>query len=287
MTSLITPTEGLSYEHYTAVFGVKQSIHLIRYDSQVNSHLTLLISKVSEAILPNTTGNHVGEGDMMDNFLAKQQGVRFIINGGFNHYRKNFYSWSHQNFNVGDPVGLVKIREHLFEDYIDLEHYGFLVQQEKKAIWQIMQKQDLSLKEKYILGCTPLLIFNGQKQHIPEELMIAMEAGRINPPSVLGHGLQRHPRTAVGIKHNNKDKNQELVFLTIEGNDEYPGCTLPELQDMGMSLGLDSLLNLDGGGSSQFRLRQDNGQWIQNVVHEEDRNRVLGHVLVIFDETLK
>lgn len=274
---------GLSYEHLIEQNqDAKHSIHLIRYDSEVNSHLTLLISKVSEAILPNTTGNHVGEGDMMDNFLAKQNGVRFIINGGFNHYRKNFYSWSHQNFNVGDPVGLVKIREHLFEDYIDLEHYGFLVQQKKKAIWQIMQKQDLSLKEKYILGCTPLLIFNGQKQHVSEELMIAMEAGRINPPGVLGHGLQRHPRTAVGIQ------NQELVFLTIEGNSEaYPGCTLPELQDIGMSLGLDSLLNLDGGGSSQFRIREDNGQWIQNVVHEEDRNRVLGHVLVIFDETLK
>lgn len=288
MTSAMILTQGLTYEHQIVqnTHSGNQSIHIIRYHAQSNPHLTLLISKVSEAILPNTTGNHVGEGDMMDNFLAKQSGVRFIINGGFNHYRKNFYSWSHQNFNVGDPVGLVKIREHLFEDYIDLAHYGFLVQQEKKAIWQIMQKQDLSLQEKYILGCTPLLIFKGQKLHVPSELMIPMNDGVINPPSILGHGLQYHPRTAVGIK------GEELVFLTIEGNtyhdnQYYPGCTLPELQDIGMKLGLDSLLNLDGGGSSQFRLRQDNGQWIQNVVHEEDQLRVLGHVLVIFDETLK
>ena len=46
------------------------------------------------------------------------------------------------------------------------------------------------------------------------------------------------------------------------------------------------MMNLDGGGSSQFRLFE-NGQWIQNHVEDEDKNRVLGNVIVLFDESLK
>lgn len=280
-----SPCSGLSYQHLTPRLDEQEfSVHLTTYRQSANPGLTLLISKVSEAVLPNTPGNHVGHGDVMDGFIRKQPCVRFLINGGFNHYRKNFYAWPHQTFNVGDPVGLVKIREHLFEDFLDLEHYGFLVQQEKKAPWQILRREQLTLTEKYILGCTPLLVYEGQRVHLPDDLMVPMAAGMVNPPSVLGHGLQRHPRTAVGLK------DGELYFLTIEGNSpEYDGCTLPELQELGIVLGLEALLNLDGGGSSQFRLRRGAGDsaWIANEVHDDDKSRILGHVLVIFDETLK
>ncbi|NCQ52095.1 hypothetical protein GW796_09410 [archaeon] len=84
-----------------------------------------MLSKLSEAILPRTKNNHIGEGSTMDDFLKAQPGVRFIINGGFNHYRKNFYNWTHQEYNVGDPVGLVKIRGHYFEDMLESSAYGF------------------------------------------------------------------------------------------------------------------------------------------------------------------
>lgn len=34
-----------------------------------------------------STGNHVGEGATLSEFLRNQSGVQFVINGGFNHYR--------------------------------------------------------------------------------------------------------------------------------------------------------------------------------------------------------
>ena len=272
-----TITKGLYYENIVQdINGKTQSIHITCYQ-QNNPDLTLLISKVSEAILPNEPTNHIGEGATLDKFMEKQNGVRFLTNGGFNHYRKNFYDWKHQDFNIGDPVGIVKIREHFFEDYVDLEHYGFLVQSEKGKPWSITK--GITKGEKYILGCTPLLIFNGEKTHLPHELMTPVP--NINPPSILGHGLQLHPRSAVGTKEN------ELYFITVEGDTEnFQGCTLPDLQEIGLSLELDAMLNLDGGGSSQFRL-VDNGQIIKNNIHPDDQDRILGHALVIFDETLK
>ena len=72
----------------------------------------------------------------------------------------------------------------------------------------------------------------------------------------------------------------------MEGDDESGGCTLPELQDIGMKLGLRYFLNLDGGGSSQFRLWHKNG-YIRNHIAPKDEKRILGHVLVLFDESLK
>ena len=255
-------------------------VWVVEIDNKFSYEKSLILSKVSEAICPATQGNHVGEGATLDAFLERQQGVRFIINGGYNHYRKNFYDWQHQNFNVGDPVGLVKIREHYFEDAPDLTNYGFFVQKKKNGPWDITTKDFLSKNEKYILGCTPLLILNGKEIKLPFENMIPYPAGKINPPSILGHGLQSHPRTAVGIK------NKSIVFVVVEGDDHSGGCSLKELQELGLKLELNSFLNLDGGGSSQFRLR-DGNSWVCNYVSDADRDRVLGNVIVLFEDQLK
>lgn len=282
---MIKITKGLTYENIkTVINGKPQNIHVTTYEQGLNPDLTFLISKVSEAILPETQGNHIGEGANMDVFFSKQPSSRFVINGGFSHYRKDFYDWKHQSFNIGDPVGVVKIRNHFFEDYVDLAHYGFLVQNNKGASWEILQQESISKNEKYILGCTPLLIFNKKKLEIAAQLMEPIVSGKINPPSILAHGLQNHPRTAVGIKAN------KLYFVTVEGNvkneHNYVGCSLPELQDIGLFLELDSFLNLDGGGSSQFRIN-DNKNIIKNSVAPEDEFRILGHVLALFDSSLK
>ena len=255
-------------------------VWIVEIDNKFSYEKSLILSKVSEAIHPNIKGNHVGEGATLDAFLESQQGVRFIINGGYNHYRKDFYDWQHQNFNVGDPVGLVKIREHYFEDSPGLTNYGFFVQKVKNGPWDITTRDSLSKTEKYILGCTPLLIFNGKEVKLPVEDMIPYPAGKINPPSILGHGLQNHPRTAVGIK------GSSIVFIIVEGDDNSGGCSLKELQELGLKLELDSFLNLDGGGSSQFRLRAGD-IWVSNYVSDADKNRVLGNVIVLFDDELK
>ena len=143
-----------------------------------------------------------------------------------------------------------------------------------------MKPSDLDRSSKYILGCTPLMIYDGQAVRLKTDLMVPVQQGHINPPSFLGHGLENHPRTAVGIKDN------WIYFLVVDGEGLHGGCTLPHLQQIGLNLQLDSLMNLDGGGSTQFRLF-DGEQWIMNHVASEDTQRILGHVLVLFDETLK
>lgn len=256
-----------------------RTVWVMQTPNRFDGDYTLLISKVSEAILPNTVGNHVGEGASMDIFLEHQKDTRFIINGGFSHYRKDFYDWTHNTFHVGDPVGVVKIREHLFEDVAEHTHYGFFVQEDKYLPWSIVTHTQLNKKHKYILGCTPLLIYNNEVCDLSACVMEPMKHGVVNPPSYLGHGKQRHPRTAVGVR------GGDLVFVLVEGTNEG-GCTLEELQDIGVQLGLEQFLNLDGGGSSQFRY-WDGETWMGNAVDEKDQHRVLGHVLVLFDQQLR
>jgi len=262
--------------------GRQEHVHFINYFQHTDPNLSMIISKSSEAVAPNVDGNIVGDGASLDGIIQAQPGIRFIINAGFNHYRKDFYNWKDQNFNVGDPVGIVKIRDNLFEDYLDIKHYGFLVQETKWDQWKIVDFEHLDKDSKYILGCTPFLIHNSQAMIIPTEEMIPVKEGEINPPSFLGHGMQIHPRTAVATV------GREIVFIIVENNpDGTGGCTLEELQRLGMSMGFESMLNLDGGGSSQFRLMTDEGHVFSNYVLPEDASRVLGHSIIIFDESLK
>lgn len=271
---MMRQNQEIHYQSYPeGLAGLAQFIHIIRFQ-QDSEHFSLLLSKVSEAILPETHNNHIGQGASMDEFLLAQPDAYFVINGGFNHYRHDFYTWAHQQFHIGDPVGIVKIREHYFEDYLDLNHYGFLVQKNKYTDWQILTPHEMHeayQEYKYILGCTPLLVHQCQACSLPE--MKALDSGEVNPPSFLGHGLQLHPRTAVGIKE------REIYFIIVDG--VSGGFTLPQLQSLALNLELEACLNLDGGGSSQFRLKKEN-HYIQNQVNLADSKRVLGHVLAIF-----
>jgi hypothetical protein len=259
---------GLLYGAGRQAFGENyQIVHVLEWQQEINPDLTLLVSKVSEA------------GGTFDDFIQNQPDTRLLVNGGFSHYRKDFYRWPHQAFNVGDPVGLVKIRHHFFEDRLTPDLYGFLTQKNKGEEWMIVTEEDVDRNAKYILGCTPLLIQKGLPLQVPESFLQPVPSGTVNPPSVLGHGLERHPRTAVGTK------DRTVVFVTIEGQGGG-GCTLLELQGLGLSLGLDAFLNLDGGGSSRFRLITENGP-IESGVEPEDKERILGHVLVLFDRSLR
>ncbi len=255
----------------------KRVVWIISMPAKAQYPYTLLLSKVSEAIKPMTENNHIGEGASMNDFLKKQKGVRFIINAGFNHYRHNFYFWPHQRYHLGDPVGLVKIREHYFEDTLTLDGYGFFTQKDKNHTWKIQNINELSLHNKYILGCTPLLIHN--KKSLDLNTLNMTSSQRINPPSFLGHGKENHARTCVGLE------NDQLYFILVEECDGQGGCTLAELQEIGTKLNFDFLLNLDGGGSSQFQFW--NGEkYIGNKIEKKDQERILGHVIVLFDKTL-
>lgn len=234
---------------------------------------TLLLSKVSEALNPNQEKNHIGAGGTFEDILQVQSNVVFLMSAGFNHYRKNFYSWQHTNFNEGDPVGFVKIRQHLYIDQLSPDHYGYFVQKEKNKPWEILKNVSNPLGYKYILGCTPLLIFNNKPIDLSSIKDTPVVPGEINPPSYLGHKDQMHPRALVGIKENN------LVFIVVE----HPGCSLKELQELAAKEELRHAINLDGGGSAKFMLKTKNSHWIKTKSLQEDSKRILGHVILVFD----
>lgn len=234
---------------------------------------TLLVSKVSEALNPDTPQNEVGEGGTFEDILKVQKNILFLMSAGFNHYRKNFYIWPHSDFNEGDPVGLVKIREHVYRDQLDPTNYGYFVQKEKGSPWQILKEVQHLSCYKYILGCTPLLVYNKIPFDLSHIQDTPVKAGEINPPSYLGHKDQKHARALVGLKEN------ILVYIIVEG----PGCTLKELQELAIAENLDYALNLDGGGSAKFMLKQESGAWVKSASSKNEENRVLGHVIILFD----
>lgn len=57
---------------------------------------------------------------------------------------------------------------------------------------------------------------------------------------------QRHPRTAVGYK----SEERLIYFVTVDGRNDSVGMTIPELADFFLDLGCDYAMNYDGGGST-------------------------------------
>jgi exopolysaccharide biosynthesis protein len=72
-------------------------------------------------------------------------------------------------------------------------------------------------------------------------------------------GYTRHPRTAVGIK-----ADGSTVLLVVDGRQSKisNGAALADLADILGSLGCIEALNLDGGGSSTFVLKDQSGQFV-------------------------
>lgn len=272
--------DGLKYEKFLLGTDILQSVaHVITYPQGL-AHLKMIASKSSEALLPDTVGNHIGEGGTFDALLKSQPDIRFMVNGTFNHYRKSFYGWSHSNFEVGDPVGIVKIREHMYDDLAYGALNGFLCRVERHC-WVISSTPVIG--SKYVVNGRPLLIADGKALSLPLEEVKPVNVGVVNPPSFLGHGLQCHARTAVGV-----DVSGDLVFIIVEGEGvgANTGIDLLTLQEFGMHLNLVSLLNLDGGGSSRFWLKAGDGSIIESGIATEDKDRVLGNSLMLFSKNL-
>jgi hypothetical protein len=272
--------DGLHYaEFLVEANGQSTTIHVITYPQQHN-HLKLIASKSSEALAPNLQNNHVGEGGTFDDLVQSQPDLRFIINGTYNHYRKSFYEWQHDSYEVGDPVGYVKIRDNVYSDVMYETLNGYLVSEDEGS-WKISGVRPP--ESKYVLSSRPLLIHNEMQLSLPIEEVTPVDEGVVNPPSFLGHGLQNHARTAVGAS-----QNDELIFVVAEGEGAgiSAGISLLQLQEFGTYLGLKMLLNLDGGGSSRFWLKAEDGTIFENRVADEDKNRILGHTLMMFSANL-
>jgi len=83
-----------------------------------------------------------------------------------------------------------------------------------------------------------------------------------------------HPRTAVGITDDGY-----LILLVVDGRQSASrGINLTDLAEILLNLGVDSALNLDGGGSSSFVV---NGQLINKPVGGTSEREIVSAISVI------
>ena len=90
-----------------------------------------------------------------------------------------------------------------------------------------------------------------------------------------GFDTQRHPRTIVGI-----DAQRRIWLVTIDGRNPFHslGMTFAELQGLGRRLGLSSMLNLDGGGSTTMWV---DGQIVNRPSDRGGPRKVSDAILVV------
>ena len=114
----------------------------------------------------------------------------------------------------------------------------------------------------------PLLILDGQIQ--PEMTSVADYAGF----------YRKHPRTAAAIQ---KDGSLLLLYAPGYRSGESEGLTVAELSQILLSLGAQTALNLDGGGSSSMLIREGNALTAPDG-SVSLRETAVGNCLVIVEE---
>ncbi len=105
-----------------------------------------------------------------------------------------------------------------------------------------------------VLVTGPLLIENADTIKLPETSLV----------------INKHPRTAIGIRSNKK-----VLLITLDGRTkEAAGMTLNELADLMISLKCWNAVNLDGGGSTTMWI---NGKPFNGVVNMPCDNKQFDH----------
>ncbi|NGX56827.1 MAG: hypothetical protein K1060chlam5_01073 [Candidatus Anoxychlamydiales bacterium] len=109
-------------------------------------------------------------------------------------------------------------------------------------------------KREYILGGTPLLIYDNEKIiDFSSEL------------TILSFLNNKHSRTAIGVLPNGR-----MIFIVVDKTSIYDGMTMYELLDLLCSFNCMYALNLDGGGSSTMVFENE----IKNSPHgDEDEDK--------------
>ncbi len=127
---------------------------------------------------------------------------------------------------------------------------------------QPIQERLLSL-----VGGTPRLIRDGK-------LSIEWEQEGLSE----SFSTTRHPRTAIGI---NADSSM-LYFVVADGRQPgySEGMSLPELTNYMLSLDIFQAINLDGGGSSAFLLRDK----VANRPSDNGGERAVANLLAVFNQ---
>lgn len=109
-----------------------------------------------------------------------------------------------------------------------------------------------------------------------------VDGGQISPKvKERADALQRHPRTAVGIKDN------KIYMVTVDGRQPgySDGMTLYELVEFFLSQGVDDAINLDGGGSTTMAVRKQ-GDAVAKLTNNpsDGRERYVGNSIQLISE---
>lgn len=118
----------------------------------------------------------------------------------------------------------------------------------------------------YIVGGTPLLIYNNKKiyDYSSEQTYVSFL-------------VNKYARTAIGIK-----ENGNLLFLVVDGEniENSLGMTIDELRDFMFDLGCNFALNLDGGSSSSMVIEDELINEPMNCISITDR-KVSDAILIL------
>jgi exopolysaccharide biosynthesis protein len=157
---------------------------------------------------------------------SKDEKLDVVINANF--YQEN-----------GNPIGYVVSNGRMWTNFVlhGSKYAGvFSCDVKNKCHINYENNVDVESHKVNLISGYPMLISNGQK---------------VSP-----RNEDRHPRTAIGL---DKRTNDIVVIVTDgravdikSGFKTVEGYTYDELSDLFISQGVDSALNLDGGGSSQL-----------------------------------
>lgn len=114
-----------------------------------------------------------------------------------------------------------------------------------------------SAAEAKALASGPMLLNGGEKYPLP-----------VRP----GFTLKRHPRSCLCIT------GEEVLLIAVDGRSpKAAGMTLPELQELALTLGCEDAINLDGGGSTSLWLQ---GKGVLNHPSDAEGERKVVNALV-------
>lgn len=285
-------TSNLCWSHQSLSPGVSHflcsltnhpPIEILKVSNSSNAHI-----KIQDARSLCTDEEHVKFQSRLplENIFKRIPNAIAAINGGFYHFKPpppQFYNWKEQTpYQEGEHVG-------------DLIVNGSVhAQNPQKKLWGSFQIDSLgrySIQEdsttsnentpKYALGGVPILIRNGQivdlnHEGVPPIKLIYPEASP--PGDYQTHIFDPNSRTAVCIT-----KDNDLLFAVLKRTKKRLGIEGQKFAEYLQSTGCKSALNLDGGGSSNILMfnEQGNPYSVLETYNKNDRNRPIASAIVI------
>ncbi len=252
---------GLNYYKFWGCWnGRQQKIHVIDFQQNQSNQLGIRILDHRDSDLND---KQYGPGAKITDVSKRDTNIMAMINGGFYHYSKKSYPWKNRKYNIGDPIGLLKINGQTktinhteYSKNPDKNLWGvFAVDTAgKAAIFETGASQagiDPSRWHEAI-GSGPVLIQNGQLTDLDKKVqkLVKRTFKKKNyaPGDFIKHYNQPNPRSCIGIK-----SDGTLLLVTVDGRrEDAKGMTCKELAEFMKNLGCVDAINLDGGGSASL-----------------------------------